>query len=80
MKLYPEDEMTKTLRNAGNHLPNKTVQHPSRLYSSKPASYPANCAVTLDYLICQRCRRSCRMRTALHISLRTFSKNRNTGD
>jgi len=32
MKLYPEDEMTKTLRNAGNHLPNKTVQHPSRLF------------------------------------------------
>ena len=80
MKLYLEDGRTKTLRNAGNHLPNKAVQYPSRPYSSNPACCPTNIAVTLDYLICQGCRRSCRMCTALHISLRNFSKKKGTND
>jgi hypothetical protein len=80
MKLYPEDGSTKTLRNSGNHLPDKTVQYPSRPYSSKPARCTANSAVTLDYLICQGCRRSCRTCTALHISPRNFSRNQSTSD
>jgi hypothetical protein len=87
VKLYPEDESTKTHRNAGNYLPNKTVQKSQQTVSFKSplvttvppqTARQGNCAVTVDYLICQGCRRSCRMRTALHISLRTFSKSKST--
>ena len=43
--------------------------------TTKSAFYPTNSYVALDYLVCQGCRRSCRMCTALLLSLRTFSKN-----